>query len=394
MYEHPTLAEPAIQAILAQEYPRFSAAEYVQRRNALAALIAELECDHLLICGEQRNGGGVQWLTGWPVSTEAYVIFRPGEATRMTMEWYNHVPLARHIAVDTEVHWGEHRGIDLTIEALERRGAKRVAVMGPIGIAKYKKLEAKFSLVDVNRRFVGLRLIKSAEEIQWMRIGAALSDLGQTALRRELRIGMTERELANVVERGWVGHGGYTGLHYMGITPMADPQLCVPRQHASSRKVQAGDVVVTEFTAHFWDYPGQVLRSYTVAAEPTPLYRDLYRTAEAAFAAVTRVLRPGCTMQEILDASDVVEAAGFTINDDLVHGFGGGYFPPILGAKSRPAGPVPDMVLRENMMLVVQPNVVTRDQSAGVQVGELVRITANGCESMHTSERGFLRLAG
>jgi Xaa-Pro aminopeptidase len=179
----------------------------------------------------------------------------------------------------------------------------------------------------------------------------------------------------------------------MGITPMADPQLCVPRQHASSRKVRAGDVVVTEFTAHFWDYPGQVLRSYTVAADPTPLYRDLYRTAEAAFAAVTSVLRPGCTMQEILDASDVVEDAGFTINDDLVHGFGGGYFPPILGAKSRPAGPIPDMVLRENMMLVVQPNVVTRDQNAGVQVGELMRITADGCESMHSSERGFLRLA-
>lgn len=394
MYRHPTLEEPAIRAILEQEYPRFSPAEYERRRAALAALLQQHGCDHLLVCGEQRNGAGVQWLTAWPASTEAYVVFKPGEQDRMYMEWYNHWPLAKRIAVDTDVRWGEHRGIDLVIEELRRCGAKRVAFVGPIGIGKFKRLEARFEMIDANRSFVGIRLIKSEEELQWMRIGAALSDLGQTALRAELRIGMTERELANVVERGWVGQGGYTGLHYMGITPMSDPQLCVPRQHASPRRVQAGDVVVTEFTAHFWDYPGQVLRSYTVAADPTPLYRDLHRVAEAAFAAVTKVLRPGCTMQEILDAAQVVELSGYTINDDLMHGFGGGYFPPILGSKSRPAGPVPDMVLRENMTVVVQPNVVTNDQRAGVQLGELLRITRDGCESMHTCEHGFIRLAG
>jgi Xaa-Pro aminopeptidase len=180
----------------------------------------------------------------------------------------------------------------------------------------------------------------------------------------------------------------------MGITPMANPNLCVPTQHASARKVQPGDVVFTEFTSHFWDYPGQVLRSYTVAADPTPLYRDLYQTAEAAFEAVTAVLKPGCTMQAIVDASGIIEDSGFTIFDDLLHGFGGGYFPPILGCKSRPAGALPDMVLEENMTVVVQPNVITRDQKAGVQVGELVRITREGCESMHTTTHGFMRLAG
>lgn len=394
MYRHPTLEEPAVAAILAQEYPRFTPGEYARRREALATLLQQAGCDHLLVCGEQRNGAGVQWLTGWPTSAEALVIFAPGEQDRMYVEWYNHWPLARRIATDADVRWGEHRGMDLAIEELARRGAKRVAVIGPLGIAKWRKLESRFETVEGNKAFVGLRLIKSAEELQWMRIGAALSDLGQKALVEELRIGMTERELANVVERAWVGHGGQTGLHYMGITPMAEPRLCVPRQHASPRKVQAGDVVVTEFTAHFWDYPGQVLRSYTVAADPTPLYRDLYRVAEAAFAAVTKVLRPGCTMQEILDAASVVEDAGFTINDDLLHGFGGGYFPPVLGSRSRPAGPIPDMVLRENMTVVLQPNVVTTDQQAGVQVGELVRITRDGCASMHAAERGFLRLAG
>jgi Xaa-Pro dipeptidase len=85
----------------------------------------------------------------------------------------------------------------------------------------------------------------------------------------------------------------------------------------------------------------------------------------------------------------VIEDAGFTIYDDIVHGFGGGYWPPVLGTSSRPAGPVPDMRLEANMTVVVQPNVITRDRKAGVQLGELVRITPTGWERLHTAPSGF-----
>jgi hypothetical protein len=52
------------------------------------------------------------------------------------------------------------------------------------------------------------------------------------------------------------------------------------------------------------------LRTFTVAAEPTPLYRRLCETAEAAFDAVTGVIRHGTTMQEIVDATSVIEDTG------------------------------------------------------------------------------------
>jgi len=101
-------------------------------------------------------------------------------------------------------------------------------------------------------------------------------------------------------------------------------------------------------------------------------------------------------MQEIIDAATVIEDAGFTVCDDLMHGFGGGYFQPILGTKSRPSGPLPDMTLEENMTVVVQPNVTTRDadlsKRAGVQVGELIRITKTGWERLHKSKRGLFRV--
>src|SRR6266704_4247180 len=113
---------------------------------------------------------------------------------------------------------------------------------------------------------------------------------------------------------------------------MASPEYCVPRQLESKRKLRPGDVIATEITAQFFEYPGQILRTFTVAAEPTPLFRKLHETAEAAFDAVTRVIRHGTRMQEIIEAAGVIEAAGFTVYDDFTHGFGGRYFPPVLGS--------------------------------------------------------------
>ncbi|MCZ7563369.1 MAG: hypothetical protein M5U08_05725 [Burkholderiales bacterium] len=47
------------------------------------------------------------------------------------------------------------------------------------------------------------------------------------------------------------------------------------------------------------------------------------------------------------------------------------------------------MTLAAGMTLVVQPNVVTPDQRAGVQVGELVLVTDAGADRLHALPRGL-----
>jgi Xaa-Pro aminopeptidase len=383
--------ESRLRAIVAQEYPRFSEAEYRRRHAALAEVMARRELDHLLIVTDHRAGNAPQWVTGWPGTVEAYVVFRPGEAMTMHVEWFNHFPLAKKLARGVDVRWGEHRGISLTMDELKRRKAQRVGLIGPLAARKQRELEKAFTVVECDADYVRLRLVKSEEELDWLRIGAAFSDAGFASLLADIEVGMTERELGNLVERAYVGEGGTTFIHFIGVTSMAKPELFVPPQFHSSRRVQPGDVVFCELSGAFWDYPGQVLRTFSVGAEPTPLYRALHETAEAAFDAVTGVIRHGTTMEQVLDAAGVIEQAGFTVCDDLMHGFGGGYFPPIVGTRSRPAGALPDMTLAANMTVVVQPNVISREVPAGVQVGELVRVTQDGFERLHSAPRGFFR---
>ena len=389
---HPTLQDPGIRAILAQPYGRFSDREFDRRRRALTDVLRRRGCDALVICGEERVGTGVYWLTGWPTSAEAMVVFAPGEQDVLFVEFHNHVPNARRMARDADVRWSERQGARAVVAELARRGARRVGAMGLLSWSKSRQLSATFELVDLNDEYQWLRMRKSDEEIQWMRIGAAFSDLGLQALLDEGKVGMTERELGALVERDYHALGGSTVIHFIGVNAMDRPDTCVPPQHHSSRKLCNGDMMFVEFSGTFWDSPGQVLRTIGVGAEPTPLFRALHETAEAAFAAITAVLRAGVSAAEIVQASRVIEDAGFSIYDDVVHGFGGGYWPPVLGAKSRAAGAIPDMRLEANMTVVVQPNVITKDERAGVQTGELVRITETGFEYLHAAPRGWLRI--
>ncbi len=389
----PLRLAPRQRAIMTQEYPRFSDEEYERRHRALAEVMREAGADALLVVTENRSGNATQWVTGWPGTAEALVVFRPGEKMWMSVEWVNHTELAKYMCPHMDVVWGEHRGLEKAAAELKRRGARRVGVMGPLRAAKYRSLGKTLDLVSLDASYTRLRMIKSMEELDWFTIGAALSDAGLAALIAGTKPGVSERELAAACESGYIKHGGTTMIHYIGVTSMKDPALCVPRQHPAPRKVRKGDMVFCEISAFWWDYAGQVLRTYTVEADPTSLYRDLHATAEAAFDAVTKVMRHGTTMDEIVEATGVIERNGFTICDDLVHGFGGGYWQPILGTKSRPAGSkLPDMTLAENMIVVVQPNVITRDRRAGVQVGEMIRVTRAGFERLHKAKRGLLRV--
>ena len=383
-----------LRPILEAEYPRFSREEMARRRHAVEGLLGNAGCDHLVFCGANRFGSAVQWLTGWPVTAEAVGVLTTRERDALFVQYHNHVPLARWLAADADVAWGGQSAIASALAELKKRGARpnKVATLGPVSAEQHAALTATFGTVaSLNKAYVRLRMIKSAEELDWLRIGAHFSDLGMAALRDGVRPGLTERELGDLVERAYVKLGGTNVIHYFGVTPMRDPQIAVPAQFPSTRVVAAGDIVFAEISAAFWDYPGQVLRSVALG-EPTPLYRDLHAAADAAFDAMAAVLRDGAMPAQVIEAARVIEDAGYTTIDDLLHGYGGGYLRPILGSASRPSGPVPEEPFEAGQTVVVQPNVVTPDRKAGVQTGQLIVITATGVESLQKFPRGFARV--
>jgi Xaa-Pro aminopeptidase len=373
-------------------YPRFSDAEMARRTAALDAVMAQREVAHALIYGANRSGSAIGWLTRWPVTREGVVVHSPGLRPVLLVNFYNHVPNAQRIASDVDVRWAGERAIDTAIAELRRRGASgtRIGTIGPLDQRAHASLAELGQLVDMNAGYTRLRLVKSEEEIEWLRIAAGMTDDAVGALHAGAAPGVSELDLADAVERAYVPRGGTTHIHYLAATPMSTPTVCVPAQYPTARALERGDALVCEMSASYWEYTGQLLRTFTVADDPTPLYRELHDVAEAAFDAVAGRLRPGATAAELVAASALIEDAGFTTRDDLVHGFVGGYLPPVLGTRSRQLAAVPDFTFASGMTVVVQPNVVTHDERAGVQTGELLLVTDDGPHRLHSYERGLL----
>ena len=382
MFDHESADQPK----------RFTAAEYQRRRAALEDAMADAGVDAAVLYGADRSGSAVGWLTGWQTTREAVVIVSPGRRDEMFVQFYNHLPAARRWASDAEVSWGGPSTIRTAIGALRGRDAARVGLIGPIGWKAHQALsDADLDLVDLGGAYLRLRLIKSDEEQLWMRRAAGLSDAAILAVKDAAEPGTSETELGAACEAAYLATGATNHIHYFGVTDMAEPSNCVPSQWPTQRRLAPGDVLTCEISANWWGYSGQVLRSMTIQAEPTALYSELHAAADAAYDAICGVLRNGTTPAEAVAASAVIEDAGFTTYDDLVHGYGGGYFPPILGSPSRQNEPLPEMVFESGMTVVVQPNVITTDERAGVQTGGLVLITDDGVEELQTAPRGLWR---
>lgn len=394
-----------------RSYPRFSAGEMARRWGAVAAVLEDVGVDTLVVYGADRSGAAVQWLTQWPVTKEALVLWRPetmaapvaspgaapaGELPILLVQFANHVDNARHLAPGFDVRWGGSSTLDSLIELLAgpRGGAgpQRVGVVGALPASAVAPLQAAGNeLVFLDGAVGRLRLLKSPEELEWARRGAGCTDMAVGALADGAEVGMTEAELGALVESAELRAGGTSQIHYFAVTSMDAPTVRVPAQWPSDRRLRPGDVLACEVSANWWGYAGQLLRTFTVAAEPTRRYGELHRVAQAAFDAVLDRVRPGTTGAELAEAASVIEAAGFSTCDDVVHGFVGGYLPPIVPGSGRPALHS-TFVLEANMTLVVQPNVVTASSGAGVQTGELVAVTSGGHERLHRFPGGIRRI--
>src|SRR5712692_7609788 len=376
-------------------YPRFSDAEFSHRYAIVRTAMQEAGLSALVLYGTAGSYNEVQYLSNFLVTREATLIFPLDGEPTLFVQYFNHVPNARQVASITDVRWAGPDTATTTASNLQERGLaqSRIGLVGTIPFKHYESIRKalpKATFLDFTSQLLQLRLVKSDEEIAFLRKGAQFSDRAIAALEREARPGINEHELAAIVEGAYLGLGGKTHIHYMATTPMQNPSVCVPAQLQSHRVLEKGDVLITEISAHYHGYPGQILRPFAIGTPPTPQYQHMYDVAAEAFKRVAGVIRDGATVDEALEAAEYIHAAGFTICDDLVHGFGGGYLSPVLRTRRTSARPPQPFTFRENMTVVIQPNVITADERMGVQVGELVRVTHGGVESMHRSPMRFI----
>jgi Xaa-Pro aminopeptidase len=379
------------------DYPTFSDAEIDHRHKAVYTLMENEGVDAVLFYGSGRYASDIYWLSDWPSSREAYLLMQNGKAPVILMQLFNHFPMARVMSAIKDVRWAGANTTNSVVELIRERGleSKSIGLIGSMSYQVYNKLREKYpsaSFVDLGSKLRMMRTIKSAEEIERIRIASKLTDQSIQAMAEGLKHGMREDEIPAIIEPVYLKAGGYAGIHFMSSMPMREPDFPVPSQFHSSRKLQKGDALITEISGAYSGYSGQIHRTFSIGEGPIPEWQKMHDAAMEAFELLSKVIKDGATTTEAEEAAEVIHRRGYSTYDDLVHGVN--QYPPIFQTRTRKRHDSKEMVFRENMVIVIQPNLITYDETMGLQFGETLVVKKNGCESLNAYPRQWVTCQG
>jgi Xaa-Pro aminopeptidase len=348
------------------------------------------------------NHANVYWLTSWLDPYCCYAVLpRKGEPFLViSNELYIHTARRASVVPDVTGSFTPGRLIGERLNDLGL-GKGRIGLAGVRNVGRasmpyehQKDLAAAMpeaTFDDAMEVMQAARLIKSAEEIAWFEKGADFTDRSVAAIAANLRAGMPEYELSHHIHNAILRDGGSLMFHFLGCTPMDAPEIIFPWQYPSTRLVQRGDILMTEISAGYWGYCGQIQRPFAVGAKPSPDYQRLYDLAAECYRRVFNAIRPGATDGDIRAAAAFVETSGCRTRDVLLHGWGVTIEPPRADLASA-------MIKREllpftiepGMLLVIQPHVVSPDGQRAVQVGNLVVVEKSGARSLQRAPIEFV----
>lgn len=367
-------------------YPRFSDAEYARRYGAVRAAMRQESIDAVLISGA-RGSSEIHYLSNYLAQSPCWLLFPLAGEPSLFIHFFNHQPCAKAQSVLSDVRWYGPMPMPTLAEEIKRRnlGKSKIGLVSMRSMSyghviDLQRLFPEAEFVDFGAPFSRIRRVRSEEELNCLRRSGYLTDLACEALEQKLRPGMTEQDILSIIYGAYIKNGGDPGIHFIATTKMNEPDRFVPWQKPTPRVIEAGSVVITELTVSYWGYSTQIHRPFAIGKEPAALYRRLFDTALECYENMRRICKPGTTSEQLISASSVIEENGFTTYDSVFHGEAGKS--PELGTRSAAHPPEP-WTLIENMVHVIQPNPVTKDFKAGLQLGAAVIVKAGGGEPLH-----------
>ena len=390
-------------------YPKFSKQEMKRRFKNLKKRMVKEEVDCLVIAGSSsrwnEKNANIRYLTQFADKENmcSYLIF-PLNGNPTLLIWAsvrtNNVKLMSDIKDIRAVH-------PYYMEAVVDRIKELNLSNGRIGIDSYDRYMGipnnhhekiirdlpNAKIKDVTGLVESLRLIKSKEEIEFMRKACELVDKAVERMINETKVGMKDYQVyANVNHEINMGGGEDPFLTLVGSTPMENPNLPFPNIIPSGKEINKGDVLITEFTGRYGGYWGQTHKPLAIG-QPNDLYRHLFDVNLELYEFIEKQLYPGNTFKNVLEAQKILDREGLIKIAPFIHGIGmEAPEEPVIGMDNWPFDENDE--IKEGMTFIVEPNPVTKDKNAAMFLGDTFVITNNGCECLNSFPPKFSVVEG
>ena len=352
------------------------------RVERLQALLAEAGLDGLVVVGRTN----VRYLSGFSGSSGVLVVSRSPSAAPVLVTDFRYVEQAAQQAPGTRVVQFRDQLVEALGPVLAELGLEKVGFeadhLSYLQATRWMEALPGVRWVPVEQQVESVRAIKEREELEAVRQAVALTDRAFEYLLREMKAGMTEREIAWRLEVFLRGQGAER-LAFPTIVA-SGPNGALPHAAPTDRALQPGDLVVLDFGCVVGGYCSDMTRTVVVGPEVPPRAREVYELVRRAQQAGVEAVRPGPTGREVdAAARSVIEQAG--LGDRFGHGLGHGVGLEVHEPIPRLA-PSAQTVLQAGMLTSVEPGVYVPGWG-GVRIEDLVLVTPDGHEVLTGSTK-------
>lgn len=245
--------------------------------------------------------------------------------------------------------------------------------------------EAEFP--DASHAMASLRLRKEPDEVEAMRRAVKIAQAALESLLPQVKVGMTEKELAGELVVQLFRHGSDPELPFAPIVS-AGPNSANPHASPSDRKLQTGDMLVVDWGATDNGYFSDLTRTFAIG-EAQPEFEKIHKIVQEANAAGRAAARPGAECAAVDRAArSVIERAGYGVYFTHRTGHGLGidvHEDPYMHAANR-------QMLEPGMAFTVEPGIYLPNRN-GVRIEDNVVITDKGADMLSDLPRD-LRVLG
>lgn len=250
--------------------------------------------------------------------------------------------------------------------------------------AQYKEYMHKYKINNFEETeglLEKFRITKKQEEIDCIKKACLITDNCFEHIRKFIKIGMTEKEIAFEIERYFLTNGA-DSLAFDTIVA-SGPNSSMPHAVPTDRKIEDGDPITIDMGCKYNGYCSDMTR--TVFAGHVPQYmKPVYELVLKNQLRVQEELKEGANIKLIAKSVE----SEFKLNGaNMIHSLGHGigldiHEYPFMSTKH-------DFILRENMVVTDEPGIYIPTRF-GVRIEDTVLITKYASQNLTLSEKGYV----
>jgi len=238
------------------------------------------------------------------------------------------------------------------------------------------------SYKDIRPLLETLRIIKDSGEVELIRKATDASIAAQFAALRDLKPGVTEREISSVLQYEW----GKRGCERPAYAPIVGSGFnsTVLHYSADSGTMQKNDVVVMDAAGEYSLYASDITRTLPANGKFTPRQREIYEIVLGAQKAAIAAFQSGKSRiakgqpESIYDAAyNYINTHGKDLHGEplgkyFIHGLGHyvGLNVHDPGDYSVPLGP--------GMVFTIEPGIYIPEEKLGVRIEDIFYVDKDG----------------